>query len=192
MISQLQGTVVEKNLRSIVLDVNGVGYKIFVTPETLEIVSKQKVEVVRVHTYLAVRENALDLYGFMDRENLEFFELLITISGIGPKTAMGILSSATVTTIKTAIHSGDSSHLTKVGGIGKKIAEKIILELKEKIPDFSEDGTNNLQGETDALEALTSLGYSEHEARVTLRKLPKDISNASERVKQALKILGTK
>ena len=123
---------------------------------------------------------------------ISFFELLISnVSGIGPKTALGILSVTTIKNLRQAIGTGETAHLTKISGIGKKIADKIVLELRDKI-DFleSEKDSGDMRDESDAIEGLKSLGYAEREAREVLKKLPKEISRPSERIKQALKILG--
>ncbi len=144
-----------------------------------------------VWTFLAVRENALDLYGFLQKADLELFEMLITVSGIGPKTALSVLTAVLPETVRIAISSGDSSYLTKVAGVGKKIAEKIIIELRGKFEGL--DGSHlQLQKDSDATEALKALGYSQSEAREALKKVSADIDNAGEKVKQALKILGSR
>ncbi len=192
MISQLEGIIVHADLRHIVLDVNGVGYKVWIGSDTLQKSAKKSAEKIRIWTYLAVRETALDLYGFSNGEELEFFELLITISGIGPKTAAGILTVASVSTLRSAVASGDPTYLTKVSGIGKKNAEKIVRELQDKLGTLEgEEPTQSQRHESDVLEALKSLGYAEREARDALKKVPADITNIGERVKKALKILGT-
>ncbi|KND48509.1 MAG: Holliday junction DNA helicase RuvA [Parcubacteria bacterium C7867-005] len=187
MIGTLRGSVVYKDLHSLIVDVNGVGYKVSVTTDTtLDAVPS---EPIFLWTYLAVRETALDLYGFSSKETLEVFELLITISGIGPKTALGILNVASTDMLRQAVAEDDTSYLTRVSGIGKKNAEKIVLELRDKLVSVSTEKGLNLRAEGDALEALVSLGYSERDAREALKKIPKDVENTSERVKQALKLL---
>lgn len=187
MISSLAGTVRHKELNSVVIDVNGVGYKVFApTDVILEATPSQP---IFLWTYLAVRETSLDLFGFPERETLNIFELLITISGIGPKTALGILNIVSPTTLRQAVASGDTSYLTRVSGIGKKNAEKIVLELKDKLKVTDADKSLDTRNEGDALEALVSLGYSERDARDALKKVPKDVANASDRVKQALRVL---
>ncbi len=192
MIAQLEGFVIHKNLRFIILDVNGVGYKITIGADAFEKINRIGTkDKIRFWTHLAVREDALDLYGFVEEEELRFFEMLIGISGIGPKTAIGILSSATLGTLRSAIASGDSSHLTKVGGIGKKNAEKIVLELKDKIGATEEEKASLLQGESDVMEALISLGYSQKDARDALKKAPKE-GATGEKIKHALKVLAGK
>ncbi len=199
MISQLTGKIVYSKEKSLILDVNGVGYKVFVSPDIFSKFPKETNKkrsddspLVTLWTYLAVRENALDLYGFLSLSELDFFELLITISGIGPKTAMGILNVASVHSIETAIHTGDTSHLTKISGIGKKVAEKIVLELKDKIGPgtHTREQEQTMKNDSDVLEALKSLGYSPAEARETLKKLDKKIVKTSDKIKEALKILG--
>lgn len=187
MIGSLNGTVRSKELGLLVVDVSGIGYKVAVTTETaLEMVLGSP---VFLWTHLAVRENALDLYGFPDKETLGAFELLITISGIGPKTALNILNVASPQMLRQAVANSDTSYLTRVSGIGKKNAEKIVLELKDKLKITKEDGTIDTRSEGDVLEALVSLGYSERDARVALKKVSKDIKGASERVRAALKVL---
>ena len=142
-------------------------------------------------THLYLREDTVELYGFLEYSELEFFEILIQISGIGPKSALGVLAVAPLDTLKKAISSGETSYLTKVSGIGRKIAEKIILELKDKMGKIgsAEEGIF-LREEGDVLKALRSLGYSLEEAREALKKLPSEIEGAEKRVKEALKILG--
>ncbi len=191
MISHLRGKILSNTLKSAVIDVGGVGYKIFATPDTLTDINKNP-ENASVYTYLAVRENALDLYGFSSEEELDFFELLISISGIGPKSALAILSGAGLDALKTAVVSGNANHLTKISGVGRKNAEKIVLELHGKIEASNEGNSEIMQTGSDAIEALQALGYSQREAREALKKVPKEITSISDIVKQALKILGTK
>lgn len=187
MISKLKGVVEHKDDKFIILQVGGVGYKIFLASDLLE--KTRESANISLWTYLAVREDSLTLYGFEEKEGLDFFEMLISISGIGPKTALGVINAATIPTLKKAVSTEDISHLVKVSGIGKKIAEKIILELKGK---FSrEESEISLKDEIDTLEALKSLGYSQNQAREALKQVDKSVTGPSERVKQALKILGT-
>lgn len=189
MIRTLSGTLRYKDLNTVVVDVGGVGYKVLVTTETaLEVTLSSP---IFLWTHLAVRETSLELFGFLDKETLDAFELLITISGIGPKTALGILNVASPATLRQAVASADTSYLTRVSGIGKKNAEKIVMELKDKLKTTSEDRTVDGRSEGDALEALVSLGYTERDARDALKKVPKEITGASERVKAGLKLLAT-
>jgi len=189
MISRVKGVVIDKTLKYAVIEVSGLGYKVFTTLDTLSEIKKE--EVVELWTYLAVRENALDLYGFILRDELDFFELLIGISGIGPRGAMGILSSIDVGTLTTAISSGDISYLTKVSGIGKKSAEKIVLELRDKVSVIGDAPQSiHLKEESESIEALKALGYKHEEARDALKQVPADVTGISERVREALRMLG--
>jgi Holliday junction DNA helicase RuvA len=155
---------------------------------------REKKELVGLFTHLAVRENALDLFGFLSREECDFFELLITISGIGPKSALGILSAAPLASLREAVVSGETAYLTKIGGIGKKVADKIVLELKGKVFFGADEAIspNGLgRGDVDALEALKSLGYTQKEARDALEGLDSSITDTGAKVKAALRVLGS-
>lgn len=188
MISKITGKIILKTDKYVVCEVNQIGYKVHTTTELLnQIVLDQTAEI---WTYLAVRENAMDLYGFSNKEELDFFELLLTISGVGPKTAINILNVATVASLRKAINSGETAHLTKVSGLGKKMADKIILELKGKIGSFEETDLGHKE-EIDALEALKSLGYSHKESREALQEIEGSHSlTTNEKIKAALKYLG--
>ncbi len=187
MISQLKGKIKYEGENFVIIDVEDVGYKVFVSNDTKHELLK-KDEKTRIWTHLVVRENILDLYGFLTKEDLDFFELLISISGIGPKSALGIFNVATTDTLVSAISTGDTSYLTKVSGIGKKSAEKIVLELRDKVKKIDSTPTE-IRDEVDAVEALQSLGYSIKQASNALQQVNKDISGTSERVREALKIL---
>ena len=187
MIGSLKGIVQYKDLNSIIVDVSGVGYKVMVTTETA--LDTMPDSPIFLWTHLAVRETSLGLFGFLDKETFDIFELLITISGIGPKSALGILNVATPTMLRQAVANSDTSYLTRVSGIGKKNAEKIVLELKDKLKTSIEDGSIDMRSEGDALEALVSLGYNERDAREALKQVPREVEGASERVKASLKLL---
>ena len=190
MISLVEGKIEFKGEKYLVVNVSGVGYKIFAIPDAL-IKLPEKGEGVKLWTHLYVREDAPELYGFLSIAELDLFETLIHISGIGPKGALGVLAIAPVDTLKKAIASGDTSYLTRVSGIGRKTAEKIVLELKDKMAGrgVSVDAPE-LKDEADALEALISLGYSQREAREALARVPEEIKSVEKRVKEALKNLG--
>ena len=191
MIAQLKGVVAEIIGNSVTLFVSGVGYKIYTTAEVIKKIRKLKDKEIILKTHLAVRETSLDIYGFLDSEELRFFEMLISISGIGPKSAIAILNVADTETLKRAISSGESSYLIKVSGIGKKNAEKIIIELRDKLGTTENlKDTETLTGEIDTLEALQTLGYSQKEAREAMKKIEKNISGSKNLLKEALKILG--
>ena len=167
MIGSIKGKIILKTEKFVIVETGGVGYKISVSPDTLSKLKKTD-ELVSFWIHTHVREDILDLYGFLDRQELEFFEMLINVSGIGPKGALSILGIASIETLRKAISTGDTAYLTKVSGIGRKTAEKIIIELRDKMGE-AKTGTS-LQGELDALEALRSLGYSQSEAREALKK----------------------
>ena len=191
MISFLDGKIEFKAEKFVIVNVAGVGYKVFVGHETLNKIP-EKDSNVKIWTHQYVREDSLELYGFLNFAELDLFEILIGISGIGPKGALGVLGVAPVDTLKKAIASGDTSYLTKVSGIGRKTAEKIVLELKEK---FAGKGmlaidAPELKEEADALDALISLGYSQREAREALQSVPKEITSVEKRLKEALKKMG--
>jgi holliday junction DNA helicase RuvA len=191
MIAKIKGKIDFLKDSYAVVDVNGVGYKVFVTPFTQGKISGVEGDVeLYIHTY--VREDILALYGFLSLAELEMFELLISISGIGPKAAIGILTIAEPKTIRTAILNNDPSILTKVSGVGKKTAERVILELKNKIADLPESQRKEAMADNDAIEALTTMGYSVTEAREALKIVPPSITDVGERIKTALKSLGRK
>ncbi|MEI6659803.1 MAG: Holliday junction branch migration protein RuvA [bacterium] len=192
MIAHIKGSTLYIDDKFTIIDVGGVGYKVFTTPENISTLKEGS--PASFWTYTVVRETALDLYGFASTEELSFFEMLLDVSGIGPKSALGILSIASVDTLKRAIATGDVGYLNKVSGIGRKTAEKIVLELRDKLKAHNEEngGPSTLRGESDAVEALKSLGYSQGEARDALRLVPASIEATNARIKEALKILGGK
>lgn len=192
MISYIKGTVLHLDIKHLVLMTEGgVGYKIYTTLETLGQTKRGDTTELWIHTI--VREDTLDLYGFETKRNLDFFDLLLTVSGIGPKSALSILSAASVDTLLEAITTGETAYLTKIGGIGKKVADKIILELKGKVSDsFGETTSSSYttkSSDVDVLEALKSLGYNHKEAKEVLSDIPSDIKETKEKIKYALKQL---
>ncbi|MCK5285645.1 MAG: Holliday junction branch migration protein RuvA [Candidatus Pacebacteria bacterium] len=189
MISQLTGEISFQDENYIILNVSGVGYKLFISTETFKSL-KNTVKVLTFWTHLAVRENSMDLYGFLEKSEMNFFALLITISGIGPKTALGILNVANVDTLISAISSEDTSYLTKVSGIGQKNAQKIILELKNKISKIESTTSSDIQGDIDVIEALQALGYNPQEAKKALQQTDKKITDVGKKIKEAIKFLG--
>lgn len=188
MIGYLEGTVKTIRAGSCILLVGGVGYKIAATKQTLAGLPADG--QASLWTHLAVREDILDLYGFGSEEEQRFFELLLSVSGIGPKSALAILDIASVETLRSAISHKKAEYLTKVSGIGRKTAEKIVLELKDKVGAAVEGTRASLQGDEEALEAMRALGYSAVEARDALRKVPTEIERSKDRLREALKILG--
>jgi Holliday junction DNA helicase RuvA len=189
MIAYLEGKIIYSTDKFIIINTGGTGYKVSVTPETILIC--KEIENISLYIYTAVRENSIDLFGFQNAEELSFFELLLDVSGIGPRSALGIIALAPISTIKRAIATGDVSYLNKVSGIGKKTAEKIIIELRDKLKNYKESGDTPsiLREEGDILEALKSLGYSQNEARDALKQVSSSLEGTNARIKEALRIL---
>lgn len=180
MISFIRGSLAEIGLDYIVLDNQGVGYLIYTPASVIEELPMIG-EKVQIHTYMYVREDQLSLYGFLTRDDLQIFKLLIGVSGIGPKGALGILSTISPNQLRLAVLSGDSKTIGKAPGIGPKTAQKLIIELKDKLKleDIYEDDLGESTGNGDlssgagkeAMLALVSLGYSETEAFKALKKV---------------------
>jgi len=192
MISYLRGKVINKSLNYAIIEVANIGYQVFAGENFLnELKINSEVEV---YTHHQVREEASDLYGFKNMEDLELFELLLTVSGVGPKSALGVISMASANDIKEAIIRGDANLLTKVSGIGKKTAERLVLELKTKVLRGSASAgleSPSLMG-SDEIDALMSLGYSLNEARSAFNLVDPSIIDSGERVKAALKKMAKK
>jgi holliday junction DNA helicase RuvA len=186
MFGSITGEVQYKGIGYVILDVHGVGYKISVTPTVLLALKKGQEASLVTLTY--VREDQITLYGFETVPELEFFEMLISVSGVGPKSALGIMSLATLTMIKSAIVSEDASVFTKVSGVGRKTAERVIVELKGKLKDES-DNSPVAREHSDALDALVALGYTERQAREGLKAVPSGVDNLQEKIKLALRDL---
>lgn len=176
---------------SALIDVGGVGYAVHVTAPTLTrlLDTKQGPSSLLIHT--AVREDAIDLYGFESGEELVFFKQLTSVSGIGPKSALGILNLNDVSHLTRAIMQGDATALTRVHGIGKKSAERIVVELRDKVAreKGAEGGPRGVDAEV--VDALLALGYRVEEARTALKEIGPAGTNVSERVAAALKYLGS-
>lgn len=188
MIAYIKGKVIHKNLTSVLLENAGLGYQVFGGENFLN--DLHLGAEVEVYTHHHLREDANDLYGFKTLADLELFELLLTVSGVGPKSALGVLNIASSDDIKEAIIRDDANLLTKVSGIGKKTAERIVLELKTKVirtgGAVSPLVNANLSG-SDEIDALISLGYTLSDARSALNAVAPEIKDSGERVKAALK-----
>ncbi len=190
MFSQLSGNIVGIRGSSVTLNVHGVGYKVSVSPYTLGKVAGAEEVTLYVHTY--VREDQIALYGFISEDELDMFELLISVSGIGPRAGLSILSIADTDTIRSAVVNKDPSILTQVSGVGKKTAERVIIELQNKVAAPTGKTSSDLHADQEVIEALLSLGYHVTEARDSIAALPSDITGVNERVHAALKSLGKK
>lgn len=190
MIRFLEGKITDREVKSLILQIGGIGYEVWVAPDVIEkSILGQEIKLWISHI---VREDTEDLYGFIEKADLIFFEMLLTVSGIGPKSALGIMSLAPTTTIIQAIQSGQSSYLTGVSGIGKKTAEKILLELGDKVGAI--DGVKH-EGEfagNDLIYALESLGYRAHDIRRVIGTINMQDGRGTEAyLKEALKLLGS-
>ena len=188
MIGHLEGTVRKVTAGYAILSCGGVGYKVAATKETLAQLSTGA--SASLWTHLAVREDVLDLYGFTNEDELNFFGLLLTVSGIGPKSALAILDIANVESLRSAISAGNASYLTKVSGVGKKTAEKIVLELRDKVGAVGSGSAEAMEGDEEAMEAMRALGYTMQEAREALRRVPEEVTKPGERLRAALKAVG--
>lgn len=186
MISYLKGLILYKTEKFVVLDVNGVGYKVFLSKKTLAKIADKEISFF---CHLIVRENILDLYGFLDREEMDLFELVIGISGVGPKAALEISSLGPKEKLKQAIDFQHEEVFEEVTGIGKKKARKIILELSGKIKNFDSSTPKRNETNDPVLDTLINLGFPQDRAKQALVGLSA-IENAEEKLKQALKILG--
>ena len=200
MIYSLNGTLIYSDHQFAVIECGGVGYKFLASTKTLSALP-QKGKQAFVYTYMIVKEDAVDLFGFADTNELELFKLITSVNGVGPKIGIAILSDFTVDQLSLAIASGDAKTLTKASGVGLKIAQRIVLELKDKLASGltvqSDSGSASAadiadgSSPKDAIAALVQFGYSHSEAAATVSKC--DLSKSTEDIiKQALRLLSTK
>lgn len=197
MLYNVKGILTVTDVNYIVIECGGVGFKCFTTVNTVKSIGKIG-EQVNAYTYLAVREDAMDLYGFATMEELDAFKLLITVSGVGPKAAIAVLSELTPDRLALCIASGDAKSITRAQGVGKKTAERVVLELKDKMGTITTGGTadivSSLSGiaqrseASEAIEALVALGYSQSDASVVVGTMDKSLS-VDEMIRLGLKQL---
>lgn len=190
MISYIHGTVKQFSERSVMVVVGEVGYRIVVPAIVLDGLKLGSRLELYCYTKLDTRNDTIELYGFPRAEELSFFEQLLAISGVGPRSAMGALSVAKLDDLKRTIAQGDPKLLQRVAGIGKKTAERIVVELREKIGAIEGGALAMFTGDHDVVDALKGLGYREHEAVEVLKSLPKELEGSEARVKEALRRLG--
>jgi Holliday junction DNA helicase RuvA len=191
MIATLSGRVSEKLQELVVLDVAGIGYGVYVTPEDygqLKIDDKQK-----LYIYEYLRENVHELYGFVQLDNKRLFELLLSVNGVGPRMALSILSMGTAQEVRERIASGDVKYLQGAAGVGRRVAERVVVDLKDKVgldgTDLISSGiltAKNLLLKDEAVEALVSLGYTTQDAAKALEKVDHSLPT-DQRVKEALR-----
>ncbi len=197
MFSYISGRIAEKGTNYVVVDVNGVGFKLYTSLNTLQDSAISSGDKATLHTYMYIKEGIMDLYGFSTKEELTLFELLITVSGVGAKGATAVLSIGSPAKISLSIVTGDVATIKQASGIGSKTAQRISLELKDKIKNESlvSDNTDALEplaptdasAQSEAISALMVLGYSASEAQKAVAGASGD--NVEEIVKQALKKL---
>ncbi len=200
MISYIKGELVAVEREKVIVDVNGIGWGIYMPEQSMGLLPQTGNEV-KIHTYLNVREDAMQLYGFLTRDDMEVFRLLIGVSGIGPKGGLSILSKLSADDLRFAVLSGDVKAISAAPGIGKKTAEKLIIELKDKLdlnemlnqtaaPDIPVSGnemlyTNEIQAE--AVQALVALGYGSTESLKAVKKVSAEYTTVEEVLKESLK-----
>lgn len=197
MFYSLTGKIVHQDEQSVAICCGGVAFRCFTTRTTLSCIAAETSDVT-LYTYLSVREDALDLFGFFTKDELEFFKLLLGVSGVGPKAALAILSVLSADSFAVAVASGDVKAITQANGVGPKLAQRIIMELKDKITGLaflSENGSANVgavhdiqsnSASAEAVAALVSLGYSQSEAASAVARLDPTLS-AEDLIKGALK-----
>ena len=190
MIATLHGKIQSRTDDSLIVNVGGVGFRVRATSSTLANLGAIGTDVM-LFTHLHVREDDLSLYGFATEDELRLFETLLTVSGIGPRVGMGVLSSAPVDTLRVAIAQGNLDVLTALPGIGRKTAQRLVLELKGKIDVSGLGQVGELSPmDEDVMNALVNLGYSAAEATRAARSVPSSAKTVEERVRIALQYLG--
>ncbi len=191
MIGRLTGLLLEKQPPLVLVDVQGVGYEINVPMSTFYNLPTIGVKIT-LHTYLVVREDAHLLFGFATEAERRAFRQLVKISGVGARTALAVLSGLSVTDLHQAVAAQDSRRIIKIPGIGRKTAERLLLELRDKLDsgmvDIDDSSTASSKVASDVLNALLSLGYNDREASWAIKQLPSDVA-VSEGIRQALKLL---
>lgn len=189
MIATLSGKISEKTKDTVILECGGLGYELNVSFEDYGALNAG--EEIKIYVYEHIRENTHDLFGFKTKEAKALFEQLLSVNGVGPKMALAILSVANLPSVRQAIASGDTKFISQASGVGKRVAERVIVDLKDKVGlAASDDATDFLTTTVDAgdeaVQALVALGYSVQDAAEALKKVDKNLSTA-DRIKQALK-----
>lgn len=190
MLYSVSGKLGLKSEHFAVVDAAGLGLKVFTNGRTLGALPATGA-AVKFFCHLHMREDGLELYGFLTEEELKFFELLISVSGVGPKSALSIMEVAELKNLAAAIKEGRPDLLTRASGVGRKTAERIILELKSKVhAEKSELAVGKMEADADLVETLVGLGYRREQAKAALGKVDEKITNLEGRLKAALKVLG--
>lgn len=190
MISFVEGTIEYRGDKFVIVNTGGVGYRVNLVPKTLNSLAKIEGPVkLFLHSQMNMREGTFDLYGFPKKEDLDLFNLLTSVQGIGPKNAMNIMATIEAKHLKAAVVNEDPNYLKKVSGLGPKTAQRLVLELKNKVDylDLGDMSADQLNQESQATEALLALGYSQAQAQEALKDLKAE--SLQDRVREALKIL---
>jgi Holliday junction DNA helicase RuvA len=192
MIYSISGKLALKDGMLAVVEAGGLGLKLFASKQTIEGLPATGT-TVKFFCHLHVREDALDLFGFTSPEELDFFEMLISVSGVGPKSALSILDTAPLGELSAAIKEGRPDLLTRAAGIGRKTAERVIVELKSKVQSSKSGAVvEKMETDSDLVEALASLGYHRDQARAALAKVGEEVDGTEARLKAALAVLSIK
>lgn len=182
MIARISGTLLEQKDKELIIDVGGIGYSIFTVPPNLTVG-----EQVTLYTHLVIKDDAHELYGFVTSEEKELFKILIGVSGVGPRTALQMLTLYTLPDLVRIIKTGDAKAIALVPGIGKKTSEKVVIDLKDKVDNFS---VSEHRASTDLVEALMSLGYKDAQIRTVVGEvdatlpIEKQITEALKRIQK--------
>lgn len=192
MIASLSGSLLKRAENHIIIGVGGVGLRVFVPQTVLENIGGVGTQLF-LHTHLIVRETELTLYGFTVEEELTLFNILLGVNGVGPKVALAILSTLSPELLKSSILREETAALQRVPGIGKKTAERIMFQLRDKL-DFTVESAVNIplvaDADAEVIDVLTALGFSIVEAQTALQKIPREIDSVEEKVQSALQLLG--
>lgn len=186
MFAYIEGEIISRGAGWVVIKTSGIGYRVNAPTKILS--SNKKKIALYLHHHL--RENVEELYGFEKQEELNFFELLLTVSGVGPKMALAILNQLPVEKLREAIVGNDTTILTIISGVGKKLAAKIIVELKNRLTNLDNLDLGQLEGEDEVMTALKTLGFKPNEIVKALRELPKEKKNVSQKIQWCIKYFG--
>lgn len=187
MIAYVSGNIIAKREGFLILDVQGVGYKVFVSGRTLDKIAENQ-QGVKLFCHLHVRENTMDLYGFLTLEELELFEMIDNISGIGPKASLQVAALGSSAELKKAIEAKDEKFFSGVHGIGKKKIQKIILELTGKFEELNSLGRER-QEDREVINALVNLGFSQAQAKHAVSQVPQSAKTLEQRIRAAFKVM---
>lgn len=191
MIASLRGQLQAVRSDALVIDVGGIGYLVYV-PRSILDQPGHIGQIIELHTHLVVRETEIALYGFRAPEELELFSVLIGVSGIGPRTALAALSVFSPETLRGIVTQGDAAALTRIPGVGRKTAQRLVLDLRDRLGEAAAWPPTATPADADVINALTALGYSVAEAQTAVGNLPAEAAELDERILAALRYLGSR